>query len=156
MEYRIAIIWCNNGLDGRGSSTHNVDELGEAQSHFDSEAIAVVANGADEAVVVGQQVVVETLRFRIGRGTRKRGNKTGNGRRHRQQSAQPRPPSPPAFPTVVRPSIPKHRTPCPPLKIITISLSVLDHTFDHLIYMYILVACYRYPTILFILLHLIT
>lgn len=99
--------------------TYNFDKLGESQSHFDCEAIAIIANGPNEAVVVRQQVIVETFRIRISHGTRKRCNETGNGRRHCQQTTQPEPPSPPAIPTAIRPSIPKHRTPCPLLKIET-------------------------------------
>lgn len=67
--------------------THNIDQLGKAQSHLDGEAIAVISNGSDETVVVRQEVVVKALRFRIGRRAREHSSEAGNGRRHRQKSA---------------------------------------------------------------------
>lgn len=45
--------------------TYNVDELTEPKSHLDREPIRVVANGSDQAIVVGKQVVIQPLRIRV-------------------------------------------------------------------------------------------
>lgn len=45
--------------------TYNVDELTEPESHLDREPIRVVADGPDQTVVVGQQIVIQPLRFRV-------------------------------------------------------------------------------------------
>jgi len=46
--------------------THHIDQLGEAQTHLDGQAVRVVAHGSDEAIVVAQQVVVESLCIWVG------------------------------------------------------------------------------------------
>lgn len=46
--------------------THHFYELGKSKPHLDGEAIRVVAHGSDEPIVVAQQVVVQSLRLRVG------------------------------------------------------------------------------------------
>jgi len=46
--------------------THHFYELGKSKPHLDGEAIRVVAHGPDEPIVVAQQVVVQSLRLRVG------------------------------------------------------------------------------------------
>lgn len=48
-------------------STYNINQLGETKSHFDGEAIRVVPHRTNQAIVVAQQIVVETLRIGIGK-----------------------------------------------------------------------------------------
>jgi hypothetical protein len=45
--------------------TYNVDELAESQAHFDSEPIGVISDGPNQTVVVREQVVIQSLGFRV-------------------------------------------------------------------------------------------
>ena len=47
--------------------THDVDELRQFQSKFDSQTIWIVTDGPDETIVVGQKILVKPLGILIGR-----------------------------------------------------------------------------------------
>ena len=51
-------------MDTRGA-THHVDKLGEFELDADGEGVGGVAHRPHQLVVVGQQVVIETLCVRI-------------------------------------------------------------------------------------------
>lgn len=49
----------------RYNSHYHIYQLRQTQAHFDGETVRVVANGPDETVVVGEEVVVEALGVRV-------------------------------------------------------------------------------------------
>lgn len=53
------LIFCFRGA-------YHINELGKLQAHFDSEAIRVVSHRSDEAVIVAQQIVIQSFRIRVG------------------------------------------------------------------------------------------
>lgn len=45
--------------------TYHIDELRESQSHLDGQPVRVVSHGPDEAVVIGEEIVVQSLSVRV-------------------------------------------------------------------------------------------
>ena len=52
-------------MDNEDEGAHHVDELGELEPEVDGERLGEVGDGADEPVVVLQQVVVQLLGVRV-------------------------------------------------------------------------------------------
>lgn len=48
-------------------STYDVDELRQFQAEFDGEPVGIVTNRSDEAVVVGEEILVEPFGVLVGR-----------------------------------------------------------------------------------------